>query len=435
MIRCVALGLFALLVATGAAAETSSDAALPEGFEAALHEWAAPLVEQEQLSGRLLVSRGESSPIIVDFGRADRELDVPIGDTTRFNIASVTKTVTVLAMAGLLGEGKLALSDTIGRWLPDFPSADVITVEMLVRHTAGVSHRVMDEILETQPTTAAEMTARAARKGLDFEPGSRTGYSSGGYAVLARVLELAAGRSYSQLLDRYVFERAGMSNSAHVDARTVLPGRAESYVLSPAGTVQNAPLKDLSFLVGGGSVWSTAGDLHRMLAAIRAGRYGARVQQEMIGESGFRANGVTSGFRAFVDWHAESDTTVVFTGNLVTGAANLLRDAVPRLAAGESVASPSVPSMQPYAAPPEALEELRGSYQLRPGRTLDIEPEAGGLKIAAWVLIPTGPDRFVSPQDYGVVTVVRDERGNVSGLEWTSDGRTSSMPRVDPQTE
>ncbi|MEN1728346.1 MAG: serine hydrolase domain-containing protein [Pseudomonadota bacterium] len=425
--------LLVLLLAGMAVCNASADdleLALPDNLESRIMQWAEPLVREGQLSGRVLVARGDSEPVVLNFGLANRELSVPMSMESRFNVASVTKPMTQIAMAALIADGKLSLEDTIDRWLPDFPQADVITVRMLVFHEAGVPHRLMDEILETQPSNAEEMTERAASQDLDYEPGTDSNYSSGGYSVLARVMELASGESYEALLQKHVFEPAGMTHSAHVTAATVMPGRVDSYLPSPSGAFINAPFKDLSFLVGAGSVWSTVEDLHAMVNAIRDGSFGPMVQSSLIRESGFRSNGLTSGFRAWADWYSDSDTTVTFTGNLTTGATTLLREAVPRLADGEDVSRPEVPSMQPFAVEPAALEELTGDYQLGPNRTLSVSPRDGGLQISGWILIPTGPDTYVSPQDYGLVRVVRDDEGVVTGLAWTTNGQTSDMPRV-----
>jgi CubicO group peptidase (beta-lactamase class C family) len=427
--RHIVTALTALAIATSAATAQEPD------VEQSLDAYLAPLAPH--LSGRLLVQQGDRTVYDRSWGYANHELQAPITPETRFNIASITKPITVLAFIDLATREKLAMSDPLAKFLPDFPRADEITVEHLLRHRAGIPHRVTDACDETVPHTAQDMVELAAKQDLLTEPGAESIYSSGGFAVLARVLEIASGMTYGELVQKLVFEPVGMTHSAHADSRALLPGRASSYVPAADGGIRNAALQDLSFLVGAGSVYSTADDLARLVRAVRTGALGEGAKLSFVRESGITWNGSTSGFRAFADWHAESDVTVVFTGNLQSGANDLLRTDVPRVAAGESVAPPTVPNVIPVDVPPETLRKWEGLYELRPGSPLRVHVgNDGALYVNDWVLVPTGERRFWSPQDWGTVEVVLDEAGTPTRLDWTVGGEAFPCPRVgEPATE
>ncbi len=397
---------------------------------AAIDAYLRPFLDRGHLSGNLLVARGDDVVYERSFGMADYELGVPVTADTRFNIASVTKPMTVIAMIRLVSEEKLALADPLAKWIPDFPRGGEITVEHLARHRAGIPHRVTEPCDEIAPRTAAEMVELAKRKPLTGEPGERSNYSSGGFSVLARVLELASGQSYGELLRRAVFEPTGMTRSAHTDSRKLLAGRASPYLPAADGGIQNAPLQDLSFLVGAGSVYSTARDLHALVRAVRTGALGPGPQQSFVDEKGLDWNGVTNGFRAFADWHKGSDVTVVFLGNLQTGAGNRIRADVHRIAAGETVEPPVLPEVEPVAVSPQVLKRWEGVYELRPGSPLKVRVDAGALRVNDWVLVPVGERRFFSPQDYAFVEVVLDEQGKPVRLDWVIDGQPYPCPRV-----
>ena len=142
-------------------------------LERRLDAWAKPLVDAGHLAGQLLVS--ERGVVIAEraWGMANREAHAPVTPATLFNIASVTKPMTGTIAQQLITEGKLRGSDTLSRWLPDFPHAGRITVEQLMRHRAGIPHRVTDDMEETVPRTAADMVVLAGRKPLRFTPGAR----------------------------------------------------------------------------------------------------------------------------------------------------------------------------------------------------------------------------------------------------------------------
>jgi len=419
---------------SNAADPTPAVASAEAAIAARIDAWLRPLDERGDLSGNLLVAIGDRIVVERSFGWADLELGVRTTPETVSNVASVTKSITLVALARLVDAGALALDDPLAKWIPDFPRGDAITVEMLATHRAGIPHRVTEDCDEVAPRTAAEVAALAARAPLDFEPGERRSYSSGGYGVLARVLERASGKTYADLVRDLVFAPAGMSRTAHVDARGIVPGRASSYYADGRGGWVHAPLKDLSFLVGAGSVFSTARDLDAFARAVRAGRYGDRARSWIVRDAGIASNGYTAGFRAFVDWHAESDLTVVWVSNLHTGAGDALRSAIPRIVAGEEVAPPELPSGKAVEIAPEVLRGFEGAYELRPGTVLQVRARDGLLVANDWTLVPVGGRRFFSPQDYAAVEVVVDEAGKPVRLDWTVAGQTFPCPRLgDPR--
>ena len=207
------------------------------------------------------------------FGFANADFKIPNQPDTRVGIASITKPMTSVILSKLLEERKVANEDKLSKYIPDFPNGDKITLGMLAGHRAGIPHRVMAPEMESVPQTSEEIVAKIKLAKLDFEPGERYSYSSGGYTVLARVLEIASGKTYQQLLDQYVFGPAGMKDSLTDPGEGIIERSAQDYLRDAAG-IYNAPLKDYAFLVGAGSVYSTAGDVLKFAETLAAGGYG-----------------------------------------------------------------------------------------------------------------------------------------------------------------
>jgi CubicO group peptidase (beta-lactamase class C family) len=438
MHRATATGLvLALLVPSGAfAAEAAPSPPEPAELTRRLDAWARPFADAGHLSGTLLVARDDVVVYERSFGMASYELSAPNTPTTLFSVASVAKPLTGIVALQLLAEEALRPADPVSRWIPGFPRGDQLTVEHLLQHRSGLPHRVTTDAEETVPHTAEDMAAFAARADLLFAPGTADQYSSAGYSVLSRVLELASGRPFPELLVERVFAPAGAVHSLHADSRRLVPGRAESYLLTGSGLV-NDPLRDLSFLVGAGSVLSTPRDLFAVLARLRSGGYGDTVRQGLEREGGrYGWNGWTDGFRAFVDYHAAEELTVIFAGNLRTGAVDRLREAVPRLAAGEDPGPPVVPASTPDPVPADRRPALEGVYQLRPPAPDSEEelrfvgPGGADLELGGWPLIAVGEDRLFSPSDYAVVRIVRRDDGSVEALAWEIPGGELRFPRV-----
>ncbi len=363
------------------------------------------------------------------YGLADRERRVPVTAETRFGIASITKPMTLMLALQLLQEKKLGYTDTLERWISGFPSGGRITVEHLLRHRSGIPHRVTTEKDESQPMTAAELVEYARRCTLLFEPGARSSYSSAGFSVLARVLELASGRPYGDLLRERLLEPLGITPIAHLNNRTLLPDRAASYVPGAAG-FENAPLKDYSFLVGAGSVFSTTRDLHRLLQAVVSGKLGESIRLSSVRDGGVHWNGSFNGFRAFADWDSATGLEIVFTGNVHTGAPDLLRKAIPRIIAGEQVEPAVVPAPAIASIPADSLRRYEGVYLLANGTRLEVRARDGHLFANDWIMAPLSETRFFSLRDYGEVTVVFGTGGKVERLDWKVEGNTLPAPRI-----
>lgn len=412
-------------VEAGSAAESETPE-LGERVDAFLQ----PYLDIGHLSGTLLIAEKHKVLYEKSFGMANHELEVANTAETRFGVGSVNKPMTIVILARLLEMEKLALTDPLEKYLPDFPRAEEITVEHLLTHSAGIVHRVTEPLDETRSQTPATMVELAAKRELVFAPGSDSVYSSGGFSVLARVLELAGGKSYRDLLEEHVLIPAGMTHTADVGARTLLPYRASSYTFDTEGLLNSRP-SDISYLVGAGSVYSTPRDLFAMQQALLAGKLGGKAQELLIRESGNLSwNGAAHGYRAFVDYDAKSGITVAVASNLTSGALDRIREALPRLAAGEKLPIPAPIKATAVEVDRQVLTSYEGAYELRPGRNLELRIVDGRVRMEEWLLIPTSKTTLFSPQDYAEIEVMLDEAGEVDRLEWTIGEQTFTLPRV-----
>jgi CubicO group peptidase (beta-lactamase class C family) len=316
----------------------------------------------------------------------------------------------------MMDAGRLALTDTIGRWLTGFPRSDRITVNTLMSHRSGIPHRVTRPDDENSRRTAADMVRLVALATPAFPVDSTRLYSSAGYAVLARVLELAGGTSYARLLDSIVLVPAGATHSQ--DATKGIPANAPVSVMFTPNGYEPSPAKDFSFLVGGGSVYSTPEDFFGIMRRLVAGGYGESAKQRLSAANGDLSwNGITNGYRAFADYQASSGITVIFTGNRFTGATDLIRRDLVRLARGETVSAPAVPRPTPVALSAELQRRYAGSYLIGSRTPLTFSSSTFAM-VGSYPVFPTSDTTFYSPQDYLTVRVEKNAAGAVTALVW-----------------
>ena len=433
--RLLVVGIAVLRVAvtpssavTGPGPASSEDNPVPvESFERGLEAFIGPLLADGFLSGNLLVSYGGEVLYSASYGMANIEHRVGNGPETRFCVASLSKPMTAIAVLRLVEQKRLGLDDLVSRWIDDFPGGDEITLEDLLTHRAGIPHRVTVPLEEARPMTAAEIVAKVRQKGLLYKPRTLRTYSTAGYSVVARVIEKATGSDYDTAMRELLFSPLGMSETAHVNARSIVPHRASPYKAGPDGLI-NATLKDMSFLVGGGSLVSTVGDIQRFAQAY--------VDRALLSEAGWeifhdrlgwargdvvRWSGASNGFGAALDIHKELDLTVVFTGNAGLGALQELRRGIPAIVFGQEHEPPK--RFPPVIRLPETtLKDYEGNYTRANGSSITVILSDGDLYSNDGVIHPTRKDWFFSRGYYTEVEFSRGDDGQVQEMRLHIDG-------------
>ncbi len=265
--------------APGAAPETrkGSDAEVAAAADALLSADRA----ENSFSGVVLIAKDGKPFFHKAYGLANRDFGVPNGLGTKFNLGSINKVFTQVAIAQLAEQGKLALSDTIRKRLPDYPSpvADRITIQQLVTMTSGLGDffgERYDATPKAKFRTLADFLPMFVNEPLLFEPGTSRSYSNAGYIVLGLIIEKVSGESYYDYVRKHVFLPAGMKDTDAYMQDAIVPNRALGYTRESEdrkpqpgpGRTNVYTLPAHSSSAGGG--YSTAPDLLAFDAAMRA---------------------------------------------------------------------------------------------------------------------------------------------------------------------
>lgn len=385
-----------------------------------IDDFISPFVKANQFAGVVVAS--ENGKVIYEkaFGLANADHKIPNQLNTRIGIASITKPMTTVILNRLVENKQISLADKLSKYIPDFPSGDKITIEMIARHRSGIPHRVMPAEAESVYYSSAEFVEKVKQAKLAFEPGTQRLYSSGGYAVLARTLEIASGKSYAQLLQEYVFMPAGMTDSVDCKGEVIMERRAQDYFLSPDGYV-NAPLKDYSFLVGAGSVFSTARDVHKFGEAILDGKYGETSKTSLLGQTSISASGSTNAHRAYLEIEREKKYGYVLLSNL-SGAFDMVSHGLKEILEGKEVTVKnfSIPKIIPN--PNKNLTEFLGRYKRADGAEIEIILKNDFLYSGDIKLHPIKTDCFFDFRFFGEACFVREDSGKIKEIKWKGYG-------------
>jgi CubicO group peptidase (beta-lactamase class C family) len=252
-----------------------SDAELRSRIANLLHTLAA----HDQFSGTVTVARANRVIFQKAAGLASRAWNLPNQPDTKFNLASITKMFTAVAVAQLVDHGKLRFDEKVGDVLTDYPNKDVatkVTIAELLSHTSGlIGSR---DQFENHPEPESAKTIEERLKTfqnlpLNAEPGQKFDYSNAGYTLLGAIIEKASGQTYYAYLRDHLFKPAGMKNTDFYELATDPPNLAEGFEDAPNGTRLNN-LFDLGSGLGSpaGGASSNGEDMVRFSTSLTTGK-------------------------------------------------------------------------------------------------------------------------------------------------------------------
>jgi CubicO group peptidase (beta-lactamase class C family) len=251
-------------------------------------------VERGRVPGAVaLIARRGRIGYFESFGQLDPATGTPMARDSIFRIYSMTKPIVSVAAMMLWEEGRFLLSDPIAKYLPEFGEVKVaaireggmeleaavrpITIQDLLRHTSGLTYEFrgngpihkmyMAARIYSRDQTNAEQVAALAKMPLLHQPGSQWEYSRS-TDVVGRLIEVLAGVSLGEFLERRVLSPLGMADTAFHVPQAKHVRLAEAFGKDPesGGTVQLMKVKDApKFESGGGGLVSTAGDYAKFL--------------------------------------------------------------------------------------------------------------------------------------------------------------------------
>lgn len=208
--------------------------------------------------GELVWSAGRGTT--VSRGSDDRP-----GADTQYKIGSVTKTMTAALVMLARERGELALSDRVGRFLPDGPFAEA-TLRQLLSHSSGMSAEPHGSWWERSPGVDRAALVEAHRGASPvLEPGAQFHYSNLGYGVLGEVVAEVSGEPWAETLRAQLLDPLGMSRTSYDQQAPHAEGFA---VDALTGEVVVEPLPDTGVMAPAGQLWSTVGDLATWLTAL-----------------------------------------------------------------------------------------------------------------------------------------------------------------------
>ena len=234
------------------------------------------LEKENNLSGVVLIAKNGKPIYREAFGFANLPDRVKNKPVTKFNLASINKMFTAMAIMQLVESGKISLQDKVGKYLLDYPNktvADSVTIHHLLTHTSGMQSfwEEYDKLAKVNFKNIADYLPLFADKKLAFAPGSDFLYSNSGYMVLGLIIEKVSGQTYFDYVKEHIYKPAKMVNTDAYELANAIPNLATGYTMSleEPGQWKNNIFTNLYKGTPAGGGYSTADDLLNFANALQ----------------------------------------------------------------------------------------------------------------------------------------------------------------------
>ncbi|MFN7115720.1 MAG: serine hydrolase domain-containing protein [Saprospiraceae bacterium] len=390
-----------------------------QALTAKMDAYVQSYAQTNNFSGVILVKQKDKTIYQKAFGFANLEHQVPHQINTVFQLASVSKPFTAAAILWLEAHGKLKVSDSLSKFVPDYPHGDQITLHHLLTHTSGIpniNNFPAYDTITRFPQTPDKLIPVFKNLPLNFTPGERYEYSNSNYNLLAFIVEQASGKSFGDFLQETFFTPLGMNDTRHrADVKQIVPRLATGYEAKGKNALQQAVYTDWSAKIGNGSLYSTVEDLYKWDRAMYSDKILPKAAREKmltnhIDNTGYgwflrplfdkkRAyiNGRSPGYSAYLVRFLEEDVCIIVLSNNYVPVATQI---------GNDLAA--ILFNQPYTAPrlgttnlsKTEMQQLVGTYQFgadffRPNDVLHFREVKDEL-ICEWgAVLPLGNNKFI----------------------------------------
>jgi CubicO group peptidase (beta-lactamase class C family) len=185
----------------------------------------------DRFSGSVLVAHERQIILALARGYAIHPNVLTNRPDTKFNIASVTKMLTAVAVMQLVAAGKLELHTSVAAYNRDLPHADEITIHQLLTHTAGFDRYWNDayRAARSDLRTVSAYLKLFDTTPLEFPPGTRHHYGNTGYVVLGALIEQVTGQSYYDHMRQAIYQPVGMRDTDHYEMDRPIANCAVGY--------------------------------------------------------------------------------------------------------------------------------------------------------------------------------------------------------------
>jgi CubicO group peptidase (beta-lactamase class C family) len=432
----------------------------------------AALHSKGKFNGNILIADKGEVVYKNSYGFANETTKEKLTENSIFELASVSKQFTAMAIVLLKKAGKLNYEDKLDKFIPALNFYENITIRNLLNHTGGLPDymAIMDTVFDkSKIATNKDMISifAKAKPAILFKPNTKYEYSNTGYALLASIIEKASGLTYKNYLDKVIFKPLQMTNS-FVYTRRLAPRKiknyaygyvyiekAKKYVLPDDYDDTNMVIW-LDGIVGDGTVNSTTGDLLKWDKALytdvlindedrkdifsgitfangKKSNYGFGwlVENNKVLGKIVNHTGSWPGYATFIERNLDSNKTIIVLQNneRSTFSVKQIRDAIYDLPKKNTVKENEVSISK------DIIEKYLGEYELAPQVVIKIFWDNDVLKTQltgqkAFPIFAKSETVFFLKVVDAQLEFVKDKDGKVTNLILLQNGNSTEALKI-----
>ena len=327
--------------------------------------------------GQVLYSRA------IGYSEISRTEKKPLTAANRFRIGSITKMFTAAMILQLVEEGKLKLTDTLDKFLPQVPNARKITIMQILSHRSGIPNIRRDQNVQgnvnTTPMTKDEHLALIIKATPDFEPDTKSLYSNSGYFLLGLIIEKLTGKSYEVVLQEKICKKIGLRDTyTAIGDIDVNKNESLTYFIIPGGDWKQVPETHPSILFSAGAIVSTPNDLAKFIQALFDGKILSKQSLDQLkmmrdgeglgmvtfalsGKTFYGHTGGADNYGAWLAYLPEEKLAVAYTTNAKVYPVKDIVGGVVDIYYNKPF---QIPTFESIAVSPELLDQYVGVYSM-----------------------------------------------------------------------
>ena len=260
------------------------------------------LDETGMVGMQVCASAGGKIKLSKTFGYADIENKIPVTDSTKFRLASISKSMSAAALIKLVSEGKIDLDVPIQRYIPQFPEKKYpITTRQLAGHLSGFRDyiSVADYVHYDHYDNATQALKVFEKDTLLFKPGSKFYYSFLGWSIIGAIIESVSQKDYLTYMKENIFKPMQLLHTCGDNVSAKISNRSKFY--DAVGEENDEG--DLSYMYANAGILSTAENLVRFGNAMM--RNTSKAEQELLFTSQKTLDGRETGYG--IGWYTGID--------------------------------------------------------------------------------------------------------------------------------
>jgi len=258
--------ILAILLTFGLVRSIFSQQTVPQKLDALIEAY----TKWNKFNGSVLVAQHGKILLKKGYGFSNFRNNTLNDSNTIYQIASITKQFTSTMILKLVELKKIALTDKLSKYYPDFLNGDSITIENLLTHTSGIISDAPDDSSyrnseEQKMTHEEKFLASIKNRKLNFSPGTNWEYSNSGYILLGYIIEKVLKITYFEAMRKYIFSPLNMTHSGFDFEHLRDIERATGYsTISDSSKIEGSSIDfDSTGPFAAGAIYSTVGDLYK----------------------------------------------------------------------------------------------------------------------------------------------------------------------------